>query len=171
MNTIIPLTFFSLILSFNLNFVELKECNCIKTNMGLQYINEDTVLIDNNFLLFDNLTFTKNDSLDKLIKKMNVSLFNNEKYCYSNKLFLDKKYYLIQIISESGFTNHYLIGSTKNNLIELYTLSWSKGFDNRIYVGDFIEYLKGKEKVTNKLENRLREVTKWNQKRFPVFVK
>ena len=79
--------------------------------------------------------------------------------------------YIIQIITKSGFTNHYLLWDTKNKESKLYTIALMDGFDDRIWINDFKNILKSKSshRQMEFLDSRLSVVAKWNQKRFPVF--
>lgn len=148
------------------------QCSCINMDSVLFFIdNSDTLTINDNFLLSTKLNYSSNDSLDIVIANINQPLFNEKVYCYSEKYMLRNGNYIIQIISKSGFTNQYLLWDTKNKESKLYTIAWMDGFDDRIWINDFKDILKSKSshRQMDFLDSRLSVVTKWNQKRFPVF--
>jgi hypothetical protein len=148
------------------------KCNCINKDSVLFFIeNFDTLKINDNFLLSTKLKYSNNDSLDVVIANINQPLFNDKVYCYSEKYMLKNGNYIIQIISNSGFTNQYLLWDSKNKESKLYTIAWMDGFDDRIWINDFKNLLKSKSshRQMEFLDAQLSVVTKWNQKRFPVF--
>ncbi|MCS6956177.1 MAG: hypothetical protein NZM44_07480 [Candidatus Calescibacterium sp.] len=123
----------------------------------------DTLKIERSFLMSDDLYFHSIDGNNEV---------ENDLCCYSDKYKIKNGYYLIQFVSKAGSTRYIGIGRNSNDF-KLYILHRSDDFPDRISVDEFLRKIEGNcsKKQYSELKNRLKILTKMNQKRFPVFAK
>lgn len=146
------------------------ECECEKKRSFIKFIIDGKPsIIEKGFLIFNDLKYSINNSLTDAINE--VSPYKKNEFCFSEKIFLDNGYYLIQAVSYSGFTSTYVIGHESKEYFLVYTVSLMTGFSDRIIVDDFIKILeeKGSKEQLEKLSKRIKDVALVNHQRFPVF--
>ena len=150
------------------------SCECHKLKQDVIFIyNGDTTILEKDFLFSEKAIYSLNKPLDSLVLSTKIAFANENQYCYSSKYNIKDGYYLIQRLSHNGSANLYILGNSNSKEIEIYTIAWSPGFTNRIYVDDFLEKIKSKcsKRQFKELHNNIKRVTMKSQKRFPVFAK
>lgn len=123
----------------------------------------DTVILPNTFILTKNICF-------RLVHNA-FFLDGSKEYVFlSEKIHLNNKKYVSQIISRSGYSSCFIIGDEITNRVEMYIVSIN-AYGNKISLEDFLFKLRPfcEEKTFLLLKDDVTNCVKKNFNRFPVF--